>query len=257
MGLYSPGGRTGEENFVHYPLRGPREVHGEVEPPVRVQLEALHELRLSEAALERYVGASFELQERLANSIRVLSWLSESTPRPEKLTSDDYLRRGEEWLERIDGLTEFLADHGLIDEPEFAKPAARFDEALETSMTLVRNIRNFPPEQDRSGTALELHPQLHSMNEASARMLHLCEREAGRVIEIMKKGLTRIFDRIETERQMLEMIGQQQNRIEPSGFDETKKPQDDINDTEQQRTGRKAAKPATGESQPSKPISAF
>jgi hypothetical protein len=249
---FSPSSRPGEENLPRYALGGQQVAPDGLEPPVRVQLEALRELRVCQAGLERYVRASFASQERFTDSFKVLSWLSERKPRPEKLKSDDYWLRGEESLERIDALTDFLADLRL-DEADFASWGASFDSAHETSMSLVRSMRDPMQEEDPRGVADKLEQAVRSMNQVSARMLRLCEREAERVIEEMKKGLTRIFDRIETERQLLDMVAQQQHHIEPSGFEEIKKPQDGINQTEQPhvqpRAGQNAAGASTRESQ--------
>jgi hypothetical protein len=210
---------AGDENVSRYALREGEQTR--VEPPVRVQLAALRALRLGQTELERYIRVSFASQERLSGSYKALSWLAESQRRPEKLESDDYWLRGDELISRIEVLLSFLGDLQLEDD-EFARWGARFDASHDRSTGLVGTMKRPAGAEDPQNVASQLEAALSDMNNVSAEVLRLCERKAERVIEEMKQWLTRIFERIETERQTLEMVARQHRRTELSEFDELK-----------------------------------
>jgi hypothetical protein len=243
---------AGDENVSRLALR--EREPARVEPPVRVQLAALRALQASQRELERYLRVSFASQDRLSGSYKALSWLAEIQRRPEKLESDDYWLRGDELISHIDALLRFLGELGLEDD-EFSELGERFDASHERSTGLVGTMSKPADVEDPRDVANQLEAALNDMSNVSAEVLRLCERKAERVIEEMKVWLTRIFERIETQREELEMVAQQNRRPELSEFDELKQSRT-TSQSEQPHVERsEQAEAALKESQPKKPDS--
>lgn len=219
------------------------------QPPVLVQLGALHELRRSQTALERYVKASFASHDRLADTLQLSTWLSDSQRQPERLTSEDYWARSNDPLQRlVRGRTDFHADLTLIGDDDLATRGQGFDEALDTSVNVVRTTRQASPAQDLAAVVNDrLTPAILTMNDFALEMLQRCEREAEGVIESMKDLLTRIFERIETQRQTRQTIGDEQ-RGESAAFDDNQAPQAVVNQTQVPSSAAATLTPTVGES---------
>lgn len=257
MGIarYSPSPRGADEDRPRFALKGGQEAPVEPEPPVRVQLQALHELQRSQTALERYVRASFGSQERLNSCFKVLGWLSERKTHPMKLKNEDYWLRGIESLDTIEPLSEFLTVHNLDNEADFAKWGSAFDEALKTSRSLAGKMKRPDKAGDPGFVADELEQAVIRMNDVSIEVLSRCERNAGEVIDAVKDGLNQIFMRIEAERHaaLEKMERRQQAPVDPSDFVVPTGPTDDIRQPDQVRVepppGRDEAETPTRERQ--------
>jgi hypothetical protein len=239
VGVYAPKRHDGEGNVTKDLHADQQRRSTPEDSAVRVQLEALEELRKSEAALECYVRTSFGVQARLANAIQARGWLSESRAQPEKLQNDDYWQRGQDWLDHIEQVAEFLEDRELQGDPGFAAGGARFDDARENATTLIGAVLTGPSQADPLTTARNLDPHLRNMQTSAIRMLDLCKREVDRVIDAMRGRLTEIFSRIESDREALRMLAQQQPQ-QPVDFDASKLQADDESTSERAYSANKA-----------------
>ncbi len=239
MSIYATKRHDGEGNSTKDPLADQLRGNASEDSAVRVQLDALEELRKSEAALECYVRTSFGVQTRLANAIQARGWLSESRAQPEKLRNDDYWQRGQDWLDHIEQVADFLEDRELEGDSAFAAGGALFDDARQNAATLIGAVLTGVSQDDPARTARSLDPHLRDMQTSALRMVDLCKREVDRIIDAMRGRLTEIFSRIESDREALRMLAQQQQSQQTVGFEGAKLQADDQSTDEKAYTPNK------------------
>jgi hypothetical protein len=239
MSVYATRRHDGEGNPTKEPLADQQRRNAPEDSAVRVQLDALEELRKSEVALECYVRISFGVHTRLANAIRARGWLSESRAQPEKLRSDDYWQRGQDLLDHIEQVADFLEDYELEGDSAFAEGGARFDDARMNAATLIGAVLTGVSQDDPGTTAQNLAPRLRDMQSSANSMFDSCKREVDRITDAMRGRLTEIFSRIESDREVLRMLAQQQQSQQAVSFETPKRPADDESTSERAYTANK------------------